>query len=170
MILGFDFPFFLIIVLFKNRPFRKKDPWKEWKWKVPLELFCSSRFRAGDCLHKPALGCAMTSQAGPRIRGSQSTLAAPVFYLFVPAHTWVQTIHIYIYIHIHVCIYIYICTCTCICICICNIHIYTHVCQDMYTLVFRSISCIHVSTLQRPFQVSTQKQHVVQSWAALPTG
>ena len=39
-------PFFSAIVLFKNRPFppgvwrfsRRKDPWKEWKWRLPLEL------------------------------------------------------------------------------------------------------------------------------------
>ena len=41
--LGVDSPFFSTIVLSKNRRFprrvsRKKDPWKEWKWKVPLEL------------------------------------------------------------------------------------------------------------------------------------
>ena len=44
--LGVDSPLFSAIVLSKNQPFcqgfcwwfpRKKDPWKEWKWKVPLE-------------------------------------------------------------------------------------------------------------------------------------
>ena len=44
--LGVDSPFFSIIVLFKNRIFflwvfddflKDSDPWKEWKWKAPLE-------------------------------------------------------------------------------------------------------------------------------------
>ena len=42
---GVDSPFFSAIVLFKNQPFpafwwlsRKKDPWKEWKWKLALEI------------------------------------------------------------------------------------------------------------------------------------
>ena len=44
--LGVDSPFFSTIVLFKTLHFplhflrfsRKKDPWKEWKWKVPLDF------------------------------------------------------------------------------------------------------------------------------------
>ena len=40
--LGVVSPFFSAIILFKNLPFprvfgrfAKKDPWKEWKWKLP---------------------------------------------------------------------------------------------------------------------------------------
>ena len=48
MSLGVDFPFFSTIVLSKNQPFSlgfrrfsrkiRIDPWKEWKWKVPLDM------------------------------------------------------------------------------------------------------------------------------------
>ena len=53
---GVDSAFFSIIVLVKHRsPFslgfwrlsEKKDPWKEWKWKVPLEEWLESLLSAG---------------------------------------------------------------------------------------------------------------------------
>ena len=46
--LGVDSPLLSTIVLFKNQLFpsclfffflRKKDAWKEWKWKLPLDFF-----------------------------------------------------------------------------------------------------------------------------------
>ena len=65
--LGVDSPFFSTIVLSTNRPlslgfkggFSRKDPWKEWKWEVPLEqwlFFCIVYPRPSYCRKVPQNG------------------------------------------------------------------------------------------------------------------